>query len=389
MDENILRFRVGIFVVIAMCILGILIFLNSEGWVQQYTVFIKPTKAPGVKVGTPIRKYGILIGRVNRVEPEDGYVLLGLGINQKEKIYRNELVSIGSESILGDAGIEIVPLPIEERGTPVQDEFTLNEVEVKRDPLTMFKDMQPQIEGTLLTMQQAGRSVGEASDEIRDFTKSLQSVFQDEEGELKAMLTDFRQTNLKAQAALDNFNRIFENVNNVVGDPQLKGQIRRALNEIPKIFQEIREAVAETREAVKAFGTIPDGVNASFDNIEELTAQLKEETPEVLAQINATLKNTDTMIDEVRRFADTLNEVDLEGGTVGKLLNETDIHDAILETARNVEETSTKLEPLMNDLRMFADAIARNPGAIVKGALRRKGDANYKGTAGRDGGLFK
>ena len=41
MDENILKFRVGIFVVIAMLILGILIFLNSEGWTRQYTIFIK------------------------------------------------------------------------------------------------------------------------------------------------------------------------------------------------------------------------------------------------------------------------------------------------------------------------------------------------------------
>ena len=63
MDENILKFRVGIFVVIALCILGILIFLNSEGWVAQYTIFIKPTSAPGVTTGTPIRKNGILIGR--------------------------------------------------------------------------------------------------------------------------------------------------------------------------------------------------------------------------------------------------------------------------------------------------------------------------------------
>ena len=58
MDENILKFRVGIFVVIAMLILGILVFLNSEGWTRQYTVYMKPVTAPGVTVGTPVRKNG-------------------------------------------------------------------------------------------------------------------------------------------------------------------------------------------------------------------------------------------------------------------------------------------------------------------------------------------
>ena len=88
MDENILKFRVGIFVVIAMLILGILVFLNSEGWTRQYTVFIKPVSAPGVTVGTPVRKNGILIGRVKSVNTDDDHVLLGLAINENESNLR-------------------------------------------------------------------------------------------------------------------------------------------------------------------------------------------------------------------------------------------------------------------------------------------------------------
>ena len=105
MDENILRLRVGIFVLLAMVILGILIFVNSEGWwVPKYTVFIKPVSAPSVTVGTPVRKNGILIGRVKTVETENDHVLLGLAINRKDQIYANEICSIGSESFPGRRG---------------------------------------------------------------------------------------------------------------------------------------------------------------------------------------------------------------------------------------------------------------------------------------------
>ena len=155
------------------------------------------------------------------------------------------------------------------------------------------------------------------------------------------------------------------------------------------MLKDFRELIGTTREAVTEFRTIPEGVNASFVNIKELTDQLKLQAPEVLNQVNSSLKNADELVAQIKRFTVTLNKIDLEKGTVGKLLNDPAIHDAILETALNVEETSAKLEPLINDLRLFADAIARNPGAIVKGAIHRGGDANYKGTAGRDGGIFK
>jgi phospholipid/cholesterol/gamma-HCH transport system substrate-binding protein len=390
MDENILRFRVGIFVVIAGCILGILIFLHSEqGWSRQYTVYIKPTSAPGVKIDTPIRKYGILIGRVNEVTPEDGYVLLGLGINEDEKIYEHETISIGSESILGDAGIEILTMPKEERGPVVPDKFVLTKVVIRRDPYKMIVDLQPQVDRTLKAMQDAGRSVEEASDGIRHFTGTLQDVFRDDEGELKGLIAKFGETTEKANAALAKFDRIFENVLEVVEDPALKGKFKETLEETFKVFRKMQEGIDETRQTVRAFRTIPTDVNRSLGKIDALTNELNARAPNVLAQINSSLKKTDELIVQVKQFTNMLNGLDLENGTVGKLLNDSEIHDAILETVRNVEETSIKLEPLVNDLRVFADAIARNPGAIVKGAIRRGGDANYKGTAGRDGRLFK
>ena len=47
MDENVQRLRVGIYTVIVILILGILIFLNSEGWNSTYTVILKPHPRPG------------------------------------------------------------------------------------------------------------------------------------------------------------------------------------------------------------------------------------------------------------------------------------------------------------------------------------------------------
>jgi len=98
MNEKHLRFRVGTFVLIAILILMILIMLNSEFEFlgSQYNVVLKPSSAPGVTVNTPIRKNGILIGRVRDVATEDDHVVLVLGINEDEAIYSNEIASIGA-----------------------------------------------------------------------------------------------------------------------------------------------------------------------------------------------------------------------------------------------------------------------------------------------------
>jgi phospholipid/cholesterol/gamma-HCH transport system substrate-binding protein len=399
MDENILKFRVGIFVVIALCILGILIFLNSEGWVPQYTVYVKPFTAPGVTTGTPIRKNGILIGRVKSVSSEDDHVRLELAINQDEKVYEFETVSIGTESLLGDAVIEFLPKTVETRGSPVSQNHVMGTVSIKTDAMSMvsnlgeqFAGIAPKITETLDVIQDAGKSVEATGEDIRELTNSVQGMFDDDGSEVRALLQDFRTMSQKAQVALDNFNRLFENVNNVVGDPELKSQIKKAFAELPKIFQEVRVTVSETREAVKAFGDVPAGINENLDNMKDFTAALKTNGPEILQQVNDSLENVDQFVDELRMFTKSFSKLQDSEGTIGKLLNDSEIYDAALETVERIRDVSTKIEPMVNDLRMFADSLARDPGVIgVRGALdRRPSKTGYKGNAvGREGGLFR
>ncbi len=68
MDERIVKFRVGVMVVATMLVVGILVVLFGElpslhaANTQSSPGF---RKATGVAEGTPVRKEGILIGRVD------------------------------------------------------------------------------------------------------------------------------------------------------------------------------------------------------------------------------------------------------------------------------------------------------------------------------------
>jgi phospholipid/cholesterol/gamma-HCH transport system substrate-binding protein len=391
MDENILKFRVGIFVVIAMCILGILIFLNSEGWVPQYTIYIKPTSAPGVTEGTPIRKNGILIGRVKDVTSEDDYVLLELAINDKENIYANEHCSIGSESILGDAMIEILTLPVSQRGEQVGPGHVMEYVDLKVNAMEMMGDLTPKLAETLDAIHTASIGVNETADGFKSLTSTIQSAFQDDGSEFKAMVRDFRGMTVNAQSALARIDVFFENANNIIDDPELNWQLKQALAELPFIMQNIAVATQNAGDIVLKFGDIPDGVNENLDNMKVFTESLKNQGPEVLEQINMSLKNVDELVDQVKGFTGSLDKLKNSEGTLGKLINDPELYNSLLETAEKIQKEVIKIEPTINDIRMFTDAIARDPGVLgIRGALdRRPGKTGYKGSAGRDGGLFK
>jgi phospholipid/cholesterol/gamma-HCH transport system substrate-binding protein len=394
MDENILKFRVGIFVVIAMLILGILVFLNSEGWTRQYTIFIKPVTAPGVTVGTPVRKNGILIGRVKSVKTQDDHVLVGLAINEDESIYENEICSIGSESFLGDAVVEVLPLPKAERGNKVGNNFVINRVAVKRNPMEVVDvalNLEADISRTLEAIRTAGQSLNDAGTGIRELTDLVQDAFGNEESDFKKLVVEFREMSERAQVALDNFDRVFENINDIVGDEKLKGEIKQSISSLPKIFEEVRVTVGDTRKTINSFQSVSGKADENLDNLQVFTGSLKENGPDILVQTRESLDNVNKLLAGIQGFTQSLSKLQNSEGTIGKLLNDTEVYDNVLETVENVRALSIKLEPLVNDLRSFADVLARDPGTIgVRGALdRRPGKTGYKGTAGRDGGLFQ
>ena len=404
MDERRLRFHVGVFVVIAILILMILIVLNGEFHGSQYDVVVKPSSAPGVTKGTPIRKNGILIGRVRNVETEDDHVALVLGINEDETIYSNEIVSIGAESFLGDAGIEILPLPRDQRGQRIAGGQAMGRVSVKRNPMEIIDlalDLEGQIVETLKTVQVAGNAVNDAGMGIEQLASTVNMALNDEGSDLKVLLGDLRNVSNKASTSLDNFNRIFENVNDIVGDAELKNRINDAFKALPAVFREIRVTVADTRETIKSFGSVSGRVNDNLDNLSVFTKSLKNEGPEILAQVNASVKNIDRLLAQVKSFTGSLGKLEKAftnpNGTVGKLFNESDIYDSVKTTVDNakdisaqVKALSVRLEPMVRDLRTFADEVARDPGVIgVRGALdRRPTKTGYKGSK-ENNGLFR
>jgi phospholipid/cholesterol/gamma-HCH transport system substrate-binding protein len=129
-NEQIVKIRVGLFVLATGIILVILVLLfNGAPDIFKDTVRfdVHFTNARGVSRGTPVRYCGMLIGRVVEVQPAaEGGVLVTLEVEVDEKrpLRRTDECRIRS-SLLGEAEIDFVsPEPRPRRRTLPVDEST-------------------------------------------------------------------------------------------------------------------------------------------------------------------------------------------------------------------------------------------------------------------------
>ncbi len=112
MDERVIKFRVGVMVLATLIIAGILVLLfgDTPSLVRDdYTVYMHFEDAPGVSEGTPVRKSGILIGRVRSVRfAEQGGVIVEAEIYRDVKLYHSEVPQVSGSLLGGDVVIQFV-----------------------------------------------------------------------------------------------------------------------------------------------------------------------------------------------------------------------------------------------------------------------------------------
>ncbi len=113
MDENKLRFGVGVLVISAIGIGIILTFLFGafpSVLNRDYALSVVFPSAEGISVNTPVIRDGVRIGRVSDIELRDeGGVLVTLAMDSTKPLTHNYIPRIGSGNfVTGDAKLEFV-----------------------------------------------------------------------------------------------------------------------------------------------------------------------------------------------------------------------------------------------------------------------------------------
>ena len=414
MEESGYRFGVGV-LVMASAIIGVLLiaFFGAVPtlWVDRNRVSINFPSAPRVAVDTPIRKNGVLIGRVSAItlRPGNEGVIIRMELERKVELRKGEVPRIVSGSIItGDAVIEFVePTPESNlrrfdgtMGTPrdgvldaresaainefITDNSFLDGGEVAKDPFESLTRLESTLVPVLTTVERALAR-------IDSIGASVQEVVGKDNGPVRELVTSIRATANDVQTTVNTVNRVVMQFENA----QIPNAIANGLTLLPELFQEAQTTLAQTQRTLKGFEQFSasleglgkefegigdtireavDNANVAIKNIADITEPVSKNSEVLVANAVKTLANLDTLAMDLKRLTSRINN---SNGTVSQLIDNPQLYYKATDTLNNIQSASgniqvltQKLQPILNDVRIFTDKVARDPGQIgVRGAL--------------------
>lgn len=355
MDDRVIHFRVGLFVVIVVTALMTLfmVYLFGEFPNQaQKTIYVRFADVTGVTPETPVRKNGILIGRVRGMQPVKDGVVLTLGIDPRWKLMESEVCRIGSDNLFGDSVLEFVHSG--ERGASnreIKDGEYLNGL-VASDPLDAMRvvvDMKEEFHEALLSIRAAGEEVGSVAETMGKIVSTNQHQFNRILG--------------RTEKALGRFDTTLVAINQVVGDEDIQYSLGEALEGIPTL-------VGNANRVVESVQRVLDEAESNLMNIRGITKPLGEQGDQIVGKIASSAARLDDLLLTLNTFGDRLNSSE---GTIGQLIYNPELYQRLNRAAQNIEQLTNDLEPIINDARVAVDKVARNPRILgVQGALQRR-----------------
>jgi phospholipid/cholesterol/gamma-HCH transport system substrate-binding protein len=354
MSERQLQFRVGLFVSLALASIVALIFQFGEiqSYLRpKYTVLIRFRSATGIAVSTPVRRNGVLIGSVSAVQFDDknGGLIVRAAIKDGVRLWPDGRVRLVS-SLLGDSAIEFLPGKSSES---LKDGDTV-EAEPSVDPLNVVARMEQNVSTLIDSFQQT-------SHEWQSVGHNLNSVLETNQGNLHTVVARAAEALTEVAHTMKVVDQTLQDTSRLIADPQTQENLRRTLNALPTLALETQKTVSAVRMAVQK-------MDENLSNLNAVTAPLAKNGVTLANRIENTLSNVELLTDQLSQFAKMVNS---QEGTIHKLASDPQLYVNLNRSAESAAILLRSLEPVVHDLRVFSDKVARHPELVgVSGALR-------------------
>ncbi|MDA7541322.1 MlaD family protein [bacterium] len=370
MENKALLWWLGVTVLATMLMAATLILYFGRGFQPSYVLNIICDRAPNITPETPVKRNGVLIGRVDDVTTlDDGGVKLVLKINKGVRLFSNEVASIGMTSILGESVIEFVPGRGNGNGVLLKNgqQLSSDSVEVMIGPSDILKEvpmMLQRFDDLTAVLKKAATSVETTSDQIGAFVQDVKGgLGEDGQKKVGEFLTKMDKMAGQAEKALDTYSAIGTKILGITEDKELEASMKKILEDLPSLLDRTNEMMIRLNKpggAIAEFEKVGVKANETLSEISILTKSLRDE------EFLQSLKDS---LDGVGQFLTNIKD---SKGTLGLLLNDPSVYNRLDNSLRKVESITFQLEPILNDVRVFTSKIATDPRQLgVKGALDR------------------
>jgi phospholipid/cholesterol/gamma-HCH transport system substrate-binding protein len=376
MNDRVMQFRLGMFVIVAGLVLTMLIIWFGESpsiLRDQVYVRVRYTEAPGVIEGVAVRKSGIRIGQVFNIDFDerpgapDG-VLVTLAIERRYRL-REGCVPRLTRSLIGDVSIDMQPGTgpgVMSMGRSPRDAPVI-EGEVAADPskalaaatkafesagdtLSVVKDAAAglsrlsksgdKLDNFLSTWDETGKDVSTAGKNLSTAAKSFNRFIEANENDFKP--------------ALENFRQVAQKLNNTI-DPKTQDSLKTGVEKFASAAARLDSELAQIEPAIRELGGPVDQKPVT-------------DLGQAVRRINVLAADLELLTSKLRNGRGGLNTE----GSLQKLVTQAELHDNLNAMAVSANQALQQLKLVLNSLRGFADKVSRDPGAISRGALDRQ-----------------
>ena len=361
MNEQKMQFRLGVLVVAVVLIAAIMVLIlgTPDTFKPGYPVKVMFDNAGGVGVDAPVRNSGILVGRVTEVElAEGGGAVVTVKMDPDRKMLPNQTFRIAFTSVLGDVQLEVFSMDNDAKYVTVKTPACVEGESVlvgkePLDPTSEFKVLSEQIAKASEAVSKTGESLTSLITKTDKVLYGDGSAAEDQRLDVNDVVKNLNEAILEAKKSFESFNAI-------VGDEQSRENIRTAINTLPELVNNTNTAIGKMDESFIR-------VNNNLASLEKLTERLGERGPTMVDNVDAALLNVRTITDSLTTLSGRLDDRE---GTLGRLIHDDSLYRNLNQASKNIRDLSVKMKPIVNDVRVISDRLARHPGSIIRDAVR-------------------
>jgi ABC-type transporter Mla subunit MlaD len=348
MNDQAIRFRIGIFVLAALIALGVLVILfggRPYYFLSTTTYTVQFDNAQGIAPGTPVRRSGVKIGEVRRVKLDDdtGKVEVVIQIDDGFKLRKSDRPTLTQSILGGDAVIAFLP--------------PANKKDIDNTPV----EAGAVLEG--VSQADAGQLISPAEEALKEIKSSLEKLtptFVDTLRDIRSTARSFERLTPGAEDALREIRTAVPKTSDAIQDTakKLTPNAEKVLEKIDKALPIIERAFDKIDKMAPAAEKALAKIEASFDKIDKMVPGMEK----TLDEFRTTLKKLNPGLDEFTEMAKTINK-----NTLPDLRRTSD---EIQVLARNWNKVGERLDLF---LRTNEDKLARTVERMEE-ALKRVND---------------
>jgi phospholipid/cholesterol/gamma-HCH transport system substrate-binding protein len=368
MNERVMQFRIGLFVIVAgLALTSLIIWFGESPSLFRDHAFVKVryAEAPGVAEGISVRKSGIRIGEVLSIELEDrpgqpDSVIVILSLERKYKIKKDTVARI-TRSLIGDVAIDMMPASSSEIITMGDTPATAPELvgDLTPDPAKALAAATAAFEkvgGTLNAIEAAANgfaTVAKKAEHIDQFINTFDETGRNISAAAKGINRVIAENEADLRPAVTSIRQFSDKLNGMV-DPQTTAKFKETTDRIASVSARLDASLTDLQPVLADLGA-PSGKSTPTTNIGQ-----------AMFWLNRITGNISLLTGNLSDSKGRLNP----NGSLQRLFTSPELFDNLTKAAASANDVFALARPAIRNLSTFAEKIARKPSTLTEGALR-------------------